>query len=1019
MEERRRVDRVAIVIAFLVAVVSIVSALVAGRAAVWASTAGALDATILQEAIERQQLEGDREADANADVRLAVRYDDAVQRALALSRAATDLRPTDPAGAARLDLDAQAAWGVDLVLWRFFRLQVPAYDADGHLVLDMTGAVDAQLAVDPRLQELRRSQTPALAADAHRTTTTLVGIAVLFVAALFVFTLGEIWRGRRRWVPLVVGVGIALAGVAATIAVDPDTALLLGLVVLGAAIVLVVVLVAEQRRDGGARTAAGVTDPTEAALVAEAAAGEAMGGTMGEAAAEPMEAEALEVDGSEGRSDRFRSVVAIALATATLLGAGVGYLQGSANDESAAATAEAQDHALAALTERSRATDRAGTAIEVWSKVEEDRARAAGAEQAATYLDGVGDAAGAAAARAGADLDLAAATAADAITDLSDDHPDGPRADPGFPDRYLVRAQQASADRTIRQDLANEASSAWSGRAAAYVAILATVAIAAYLFGLTLVLKARRQRTMFAVVGVGLVIAAAAGALVVALSPTGIADEATTDQVAEAFVKARVASLAARTPEDRQAAVDAYREVIRLHPSLARAHAELATALFAAGSPQTSGYQSIASPDAVRAAIAELETARSLGRDDVGTRGWLGFDRLLLSLADPSGGAAARAVEETARALELAPDLPSLGFTHAAALLAAGRVEEARTAYADAIALLTGRDEAGAARFGPSEIAANAAGALTDLGLVTAARADDPAIAAAGPELRATIVAGTGDPIPAAAADAPARVSGLSLGHDASRLWWLARIDDLDPARDALSVVWSAEDPATPGWHVLPAISGPLRPGQRTAAGTLQANGAPPDWFGSAAYLLTSDPHACVPAGRYRVELFLNGRLAADPVTQDVEGAGLAVEDRPDLGLLFCRPDGWTATNEQTGRGVTFQDAEGRPVMLVTRVNRAHLDGAAGDAEVAAVLDGIAAAWPGAPAVTDGSAPVAAPFLGLAHGQVQWYDGPDGRLKVVGGMTDLGTVIAVALAGTPDWVDGAEANGIVSSIIRR
>ncbi|MFN8623303.1 MAG: hypothetical protein U0869_21415 [Chloroflexota bacterium] len=275
----------------------------------------------------------------------------------------------------------------------------------------------------------------------------------------------------------------------------------------------------------------------------------------------------------------------------------------------------------------------------------------------------------------------------------------------------------------------------------------------------------------------------------------------------------------------------------------------------------------------------------------------------------------------------------------------------------------------------------------------------------------------TGDPIPAAAADAPARVNGLSLGHDASRLWWLARIDDLNPARDALSV-WSAEDPATPGWHVLPAISGPLRPGQRTAAGYAQANGAPPEWFGSAAYLLTSDPHACVP-GRYRVELFLNGRLAADPVMQDVEGPELAVETGRTWDSSSAKPDCWTATNEQAGRAVTFQDADRRPVMLVTRVNRAHLDGAAGDAEVAAVLDGIAAAWPGAPAVTDGSAPVAAPFLGLAHGQVQWYDGPDGRLKVVGGMTDLGTVIAVALTGTPDWVDGAGANGIVSSIIRR
>ena len=998
MREHRRADRIAIVIAFLVATVSIVSAVVAGRAAVWASTAGAYDATVLQEAIERQQLEGDRAADANADVQLATRYDDAVQRALGLRAAADGLRPTDPMGAARLDLQAQAAWGIDLALWRFFRLQVPAYDADGHLVLDTASAIDAQLAADPRLAELRRSNTPTLAAAAHARTTSLVAIAVLFVAALFAFTLGEVWRGRRRWVPLATGVVLAAAGLAATIVVDPDTAMLLGGVVLVSVLLLIVVLAEARRRgDPAAERAAAPPPPLPKAI----------------------EAEAAEPDAGEERPDRFRSLVAISLAAATLLGAGVGYLQGAASDASAAATVKAQDQALAALTERIRATDRAGTAIEVWSRVEEDRARAAGEAQTAAYLDTTGDARGAADARAEADRDLAAANAADAITDLSDDHPDGPRADPDFPDRYLIRAQQASADRTIRQDLANEASSAWSARGAAYVAVLATVAIAAYLFGLTLVLRARRQRHLFAVVGIGLVIVAAAAALLTAVAPTGLADEATTDQVADAFVEARVASLAARTPEDRQAAVEAYREVVRLHPSLARAHAELATALFAAGSPQTSGAVSIATLDSVRAAVAELEIARSLGRDDVGTRGWLGFDRLLLSLADPGRITPDQAVAETAGALELAPDLPSLRFTHGAALLAAGRVDDARAAYDAAIGRLMATDATGAPVYDATQVAALAAGALTDLGLVLDARADDPRIATAVPELRAAIVAGTGDPVTAAAAGSTAQVSDLHLFTDTSQLWWQARIDGFDPARDVLTVVWSTEDPAIPGWHVLPAISGPLRLGQRTTAGTFQANGAAPDYFGTGAYLLTADPHACVPDGRYRVELFLNGRLAADPVIETVDAADLSVEDRPDLGLLLCRPAGWTESEAETGRSVTFQTADGQPVMTVTRVNRPHPAGAEGDAEVATVMDGIAAAWPGAPTVTDGSAPVAAPFLGLAHGLVQWYDGPGGRLKVAAGMTDLGTVIAVAIHGTTDWVDGPEANGIVSSIIRR
>ncbi len=1011
----QRVDRLATLIAFFVAAVSIVSAVVAGRAAVWSSTASDIDSMVLQEAIERQQIEGDLEIAAAADIRLAARYDTAYQRAASLQEAAAELREVDPGAAALLDMERQAAWGVDLALWRFFRVQLPGYDADGHLVFDVGAAVAAQKAADTRLTELRRSLTPGRAAEARDRTTALIAIAVLFVAALFVLTLAEVWPGRGRWVPLLLGVAVAVGAAALTVATDPDTAALVALVVAVAAIGLVLALAVTPRRwrRGAAASHAVAALPDEHARADGA--GASVPGVEPESG---VGAPAAETESSEG-SARFRGSVALVLAAATLLGAGIGALQAASSDAGAAATREAQDQALLALTEHQRAMAWASSQVEVWSTLEEHRARADAARQLSRYLVSAGDVGGAAAAAVDAERWLAIAAGAAALTELSDDHPDGPLADAAFPVRYLVRNQEARAERIARQDMANEASAAWGARSAAYVAVLATIAIAAYLLGLSLVLRARRLRGMFAVVGVGLVLAATFAAVSTALEPSRQPDPAARDAIASAFLRARVAATAARTPADNAVAVEAYREVLGLHPDLARAHVELASALFEASSPQTTGYSSVATIDAVHAALAELERAAELGWDDLGTRADRGFYRLLVALADPAGGAATQAVADAEAALDLGPELPVLRYNHAAALLGDGRIEAARAAYAAAISATMATDAAGQPVFSEYERGSVSAGAITDLELIAASRAGEPEVIATVAELKAAIVAGVGDPIGPAAATSPVTVSGLTLEHDASQLWWEARIDDLDPARDVVSVLWLAEDRAVPGWHVLPGLSGPLRLGQATAAGELLENGAAPDYFGSQGHLLASDPHECVPDGRYRVELYLNGRLATGPITREIDAPDLVTEEHVDLGLLFCRPAGWSIAEREAGGHIVFVAPGGDPVMRVARIFRPDLPGEAGAAEVIGVMDAIAAGWPGGPAPIPGQEPVATWWMGLSHASVQWYSGQDGLLKVVAGSTGEGTVLAAAVWGTPDWVDGTEGNGILFSFVQQ
>src|SRR5688572_22130046 len=117
MTSAARVDRLDTVIAFTVATISIISALVAGRAAVWSSTASDIDSIVFQEAIEARQLESDLDIAAASDLRLAARYDAAAQRQLVIAEEASERWASDPKAAARLDLAAQAEWTVDLALW--------------------------------------------------------------------------------------------------------------------------------------------------------------------------------------------------------------------------------------------------------------------------------------------------------------------------------------------------------------------------------------------------------------------------------------------------------------------------------------------------------------------------------------------------------------------------------------------------------------------------------------------------------------------------------------------------------------------------------------------------------------------------------------------------------------------------------------------------------------------------------------------------------------------------------------
>jgi len=160
--------------------------------------------------------------------------------------------------------------------------------------------------------------------------------------------------------------------------------------------------------------------------------------------------------------------------------------------------------------------------------------------------------------------------------------------------------------------------------------------------------------------------------------------------------------------------------------------------------------------------------------------------------------------------------------------------------------------------------------------------------------MRTLLVSGLGDPVTNTDPASQPVVSDLRVQSSASQLWWVARIEGFEAERDVMSVVWSYEDPVVPGRHVLAAHSGPVRLGSVTDAGSFYVDGEAPAYWSGRSYLLGSSPNRCVPDGSYQVELFINGRLAAEPAVAAVDQPELVAVNRRDMGCCsVVPPSGW------------------------------------------------------------------------------------------------------------------------------
>ena len=605
--------------------------------------------------------------------------------------------------------------------------------------------------------------------------------------------------------------------------------------------------------------------------------------------------------GAPSRTAGLTAAITVGIVVTTLLTAVAGWLQVRSSKLSGAQAQLGQQLAIQAGTTIQQAQTQADVDYEAFLRAEEQRGDAGNALQQGLFA--TGELALALQLKQSRSEALAGAT--EALTPISQNGPYGPQADDRFPDRFFASRTQDALRIEAQQDAANRENSAWEEHAATYTAILTLFAVALYLFGFALALPERMTRA-FGVVATVLVVLGVGWGVKTALS----APQHVPEQAAREFAAGVVGTETASDAQGYAAARAHYDRAIQLWPGFARAYLGRAMVTLTAASPKLIDVS--IPPDALTSAISDLGRARDLGLDTVPVLETLASAEFSLALhGHPE--LYERSADLAQQLVRLIPDDPVARYTLSFGLLGAGRVQEAASAFHDAVlrTIYPGGDTSKTAISGPFQ-EVWVAGALTDLDAMgTADSSLRETVSRFKEELVASVSAGS-----PAEPSGQARASGVQVQVSPTTVAWGAQgLAGFDVGTDRLSVQWYSRPPGVTAWVGMPEVSGTIDP-ERT----------PSLPNGSAANLLSSSiPARCLAPGDYRVELYVNGHLAGGARAAAPFGELQGYVDRA-LNLEVCHPAGWTLSDRSlTGFRDALVTPEGSQGVVLFRYNLASL----------------------------------------------------------------------------------------------
>lgn len=734
------------------------------------------------------------------------------------------------------------------------------------------------------------------------------------------------------------------------------------------------------------------------------------------------------------RRQRFARVLAVLIVIATLGVASVEFLHSVAEKNADEAGVQGQRLSVERQGDLVRANDAARASADIYAYEQQQKTEQANAFQeylAPSVAEGSSEA---------QVLQLEEnrwATLASLTGDLTSVKAGGatsPQLDTDFPTVLLSNAERDSDRLFALEDAQNQLRSDWEAQAGLLSVVLTLLAVAIYLFGLSLTLQAAVRRWLVGL-GVVLVVAGALGTVVLQFGNPSAPPET----AAASYSQGVYALNTFYTKPGNQGLQDAYNaftKAIQERPRFAQAYLQRSQVRFLMGSPQrSSAVVSITTPAALAAQGDDLQQAYNLGLRDKLLLNNLAANRLILGITQNQSGDYASALTYVNAALALDPNDPLLYYNKALALLGQGNSGNGQQAYRDAVAHTLYTDVARKTpRNDPATEESYVGGALTALDLLTTHRTD---LAASVKTAKETIVNGVDRTQAAPGKAATMKLSELDVFP--AELQWKGSIVGVDPASASVSTQWYYEDPSKLGWAVIPAMSGPAATATNGATvdnavyQDVCSGCSPDDYFLINSSLKTMNQ--CLQPGRYKVEVYVNGHLAA---TGSAGGTSpvLQAQTMPDLGMDYCGPQGWTqdTANSSPGFANGFTTKDGTSGAYFVRFQNPESSGTDATAEaesfrdeILSVFNGVLPSGAGTPSIDCGTSSNGAStlpwgptvdancnrtdafFLGLTGANEAWYDYNGGTLHIGTGVAPDGAVLgAFSFGPSSTWQSSSE-----------
>jgi hypothetical protein len=509
----------------------------------------------------------------------------------------------------------------------------------------------------------------------------------------------------------------------------------------------------------------------------------------------------------------------------------------------------------------------------------------------------------------------------------------GPEQDRNFPRKLVNQGRKDSERAFAMSDASNERSLLWQRRATTYLAMLTLFAIALYLFGQALSMGRTRDAFILVVFSCCLVLYSFGYGVFMSWEfrtakkhsarPECQSGEKPDDDPVQDAARhyAEGRTLYESSSDDPEELAKAAREfgcAVDVRPTFAMGNYYYALLTQLAKTPQLNenSFVSLTSKESLPIITKHEQQALKMIEQQglkppVSSQADYGFDSTLEGLLQGDRKQLELGIAETRKGIALDEIDLVPKFNLGLGLLADGKKEEGLAVYEQAM------------KQGLKGQGAILAGAITDLDILhrycggihlkaTNCQEIDQQVI---PRLKSEMVAAAWPP------NGPSRVPihpkpvDLQLTATTTSLSWRAPEPTLDKNRDVLSVLWYAYNPEWETWRVLPVVSG-------AADWKLDYQGMASDFR---SVLFATWGRTCVADGTYRAELYLNGEVAGTEDITTQHGKLLPVVF-PTLNLAMCYPQSWNSWEAGDAQASSFikgytDDSGTRGIFLFTYFN--------------------------------------------------------------------------------------------------